>query len=116
MKLAKRSQSRSLWKLFSLQKSSFSISSHRSLLELDDLIERRSNLSTYEILEKLNSTFDQNKIQLPLRYYQNSIDVCANRGDIESATLVLKLAGESSFHLFIIFSSPFLSSRDQYAN
>jgi hypothetical protein len=93
MKLAIRGSQRSLWKSFSLRKSTFSVSSHRSLLELDDLIHRRSNLSTYEILEKLHSNIDQNKIQLPLRYYQNSIDVCANRGDIESATLVLKLAG-----------------------
>lgn len=60
--------------------------------ELDDLIYRRSTLSTYEILEKLHN-IDQNSLILPVRYYQNSIDVCAQRGDMDSAMLVLRLAG-----------------------
>jgi hypothetical protein len=69
----------------------------RSIRELEDLIERRSSLSTHEILDKLHHVSQMN-VQLPLRYYQNSLDVCAHRGDFDSAAVVLRLAGEPSSH------------------
>lgn len=78
----------------------------KTLLELDELIYRRSTLSTHEILEKLHSIEQlSGAAVLPARYYQNSIDVCAHRGDIESATLVLRLAGMPISHHVLILSS-----------
>ena len=63
--------------------------------ELNILIERRSLLKTEEIIQKFQNILENKKyvIKLPLNYFQNSIDVCANRGDIQSAIIILQYAG-----------------------